>query len=351
MERARKWLYYSALLSAAALPTVAQAIASDAYTPIKVQCPEGSLVRSAGTGSQTLSAAEAAYISERESTILPSAWSTYLTTVKTYAAAHKLDVPTYVQQLLGGKEVPQDMRVGMAVSGGGYRAAVVGGGIMHAFDGRNVTSVHAGTGGLLQGVSYLSGLSGGGWLVSSLTQTGFPTVPDLIWGTNTDHSKGDTGTYGGFLAQFGFVEPSSNVITDGKYALRTIEETDGKKAAGFNITMTDWWARVLARHFINGTSAEDFFDYDIKHGAGTLWSDAPKQCVLITSYWMQLTSLTTACAGHHSLKPRNLFPFLSLIPSRLTRTRATSCLTALAFPSPIPSMSSTLVSLHLLIRL
>lgn len=276
MERPHKWLYCYALLSIVTLPALARSAASQAYAPVSVTCPTEPLVRSAGTSSQTLCAAEAAYISKRESTVLPNAWRSYFDNVKSYAAENKLQLPSYVQQLLAGSKVPDDMRVGMAVSGGGYRAALVGGGIMNAFDGRNTTAAHAGTGGLLQGLSYLSGLSGGGWLVSSLTQTGWPTFPELVWGQWSQHSSGDTSTYGGFLAQFGLIEPSSNDARNAEYFVEVVAETDGKKAAGFDITMTDWWARVLSRHMVNGTSDKNFYDYGIKHGAGTLWSQAPK---------------------------------------------------------------------------
>lgn len=73
--------------------------------------------------------------------------------------------------------------VGLAVSGGGFRASLVGAGIFNAFDGRNKTAVKAGTGGILQLASYMTGLSGGAWFVSSLAINSFPTLHDLILGS------------------------------------------------------------------------------------------------------------------------------------------------------------------------
>ena len=67
----------------------------------------------------------------------------------------------------------------IATSGGGYRAAMFGAGVMMGLDGRNQTSVSAGTGGLLQAIDHLSGLSGGSWLVTSLAQAKF--VFPLTW--------------------------------------------------------------------------------------------------------------------------------------------------------------------------
>ncbi|EAW24500.1 lysophospholipase Plb2 [Aspergillus fischeri NRRL 181] len=54
--------------------------------------------------------------------------------------------------------------IGIAVSGGGYRALMNGGGALQAFDNRTTNSTHSGQlGGILQSATYLSGLSGGSW--------------------------------------------------------------------------------------------------------------------------------------------------------------------------------------------
>lgn len=57
--------------------------------------------------------------------------------------------------------------VGMAVSGGGGESGLGGLGLWQAFDGRYQPSVKAGTGGLAQCLSYLTGLSGGGFITVS----------------------------------------------------------------------------------------------------------------------------------------------------------------------------------------
>lgn len=269
----RTWLCIIACLALVALPVLTQQAASIAYTPVKVQCPPGTLVRSAGTTSQRLSAQETAYIGARTSQVLPAAWSSYLSNLKNYAATQRLPLPTYAQTLLGGGGVPKGLTLGIAVSGGGYRAAVVGGGILNALDVRNGTSALAGTGGLLQGATYLSGLSGGAWLVSSLTQAGFPLIQNHIFGRYSSNSSGENDDYGGFLAQYDFIDPSGNSIIDAEYLFEVVEETLGKSSAGLEVTFTDVWARVLSRHFANGTNSNNFFNSSVKHGAGLLWSD------------------------------------------------------------------------------
>lgn len=71
--------------------------------------------------------------------------------------------------------------IAIAVSGGGYRACLNGGGAVQAFDSREVNSTTAGhLGGLLQSATYLAGLSGGGWLVGSIYVNNFTTITGLL---------------------------------------------------------------------------------------------------------------------------------------------------------------------------
>lgn len=99
-------------------------LASTAYTPSFDSCPEGfTLVRNAGTSNQTLSAGEAAYISARKSQVLPGAWKAYLANVK----ATNANLPDYVSNILSGDD-NETPTLGIAQSGGGLRAAIVGAG-------------------------------------------------------------------------------------------------------------------------------------------------------------------------------------------------------------------------------
>ena len=77
-----------------------------------------------------------------------------------------------------------------------------GAGVISGLDARDKTAKEKGTGGLLQVSSYLAGLSGGSWLVSSMLFHDFPEVHDLVLG-NTD--KG--GTLNGWFLDKGLVLP------------------------------------------------------------------------------------------------------------------------------------------------
>ena len=259
------------LLSSQIWLVAAQGVASQAWTPVTGACPQGfSLVRMAGSpGSQSLSASEAAYVHGRQSQVLPSSWKTYLSNVE----ATNVILPSYVSSILNGSS-SETPNFGIATSGGGYRAAIFGAGILNALDGRNSSSNSAGLGGLLQSATYLSGLSGGAWLVTSLAQANFPTTQDLIFGYPGTSAANNT--WGGWNADYSLYAPSDNPFTDADYLFDLAEELEGKYDAGFAVTFADYWSRALARHFANGTFSSNFFDESYTHGAGVLWSSVAK---------------------------------------------------------------------------
>jgi lysophospholipase len=103
-----------------------QSPASQAYAPVRGTCPDNfSLVRKAGDtpSTQTLSTDEAKYISGRRSDVLPAAWSAYLANVQATGAR----LPAYVSDILKGNATNAPT-LGIAQSGGGLRAAMVGAG-------------------------------------------------------------------------------------------------------------------------------------------------------------------------------------------------------------------------------
>ncbi|OCH95307.1 lysophospholipase [Obba rivulosa] len=260
-----------ALLALSAHPSqvAAQAAAAAAYAPSLTPCPPGtSLLRETDPTDQSLSPGESAYISTRRTEMLPEAWANYLTAVL-QSIDESITLPEYVSDIMGGScGVPNLPTLGIATSGGSYRAAIFGAGVLNTIDGRNATSVRAGTGGLLQSASYLAGLSGGGWLVGSLIQADFPTLPDLIFGNPTASAD----AWGGWNAQTDILQPSSNATIDSAYLVDLVEETMGKHAAGFPVTLADIWGRTLSRHFANGTNSLNILDNSLPHGAGLTFS-------------------------------------------------------------------------------
>lgn len=113
-------------------------------------CPnitQNPLIREFTAETQALHPRESTYVNTRESTVIPKAWQDWLGT---------------------GSQIGYDLsalssnfsRIGIAFSGGGFRAAQYSAGVTSALDARNSSAKSAGTGGLLQVASYISGLSG-----------------------------------------------------------------------------------------------------------------------------------------------------------------------------------------------
>jgi lysophospholipase len=144
--------------------------------------------------------------------------------------------------------------IGLAMAGGGYRALLVGAGVIEAFDSRTPNSTAPGQlGGLLQATTYLSGLSGGGWLVGSLYANNFTSVYDIINRASSNPKQA------GNLWQFDqtiFEGPDSDGIqlfSTVDYAGQVVGAVQGKKDAGFDTTITDYWGRTLSYQLINDT--------------------------------------------------------------------------------------------------
>jgi len=137
-----------ALFTSLAAPYMAQDLSSPlSYAPTpNIPCPDSSaLLRTFPASNQTLSAGETTYVAGRAQG-LPQAWKDWLG-----------DGSSLGYDLSKFAALPN---VGLAVSGGGFRASLFGAGIVAALDGRNETAKDKGTGGLLQVTQYMSGLSG-----------------------------------------------------------------------------------------------------------------------------------------------------------------------------------------------
>jgi hypothetical protein len=123
----------------------------DDYAPnTNVECPDFSttqLIRVFTPQNQSLHPRETEYINTRTASVLPDAWKAWL---------GDGSAVSYNLSAFQGK-FPQ---VGIAIPGGGLRAAQYGAGCLSGLDARNESAKAAGTGGLLQVASYISGLSG-----------------------------------------------------------------------------------------------------------------------------------------------------------------------------------------------
>lgn len=144
--------------------------------------------------------------------------------------------------------------IGIAISGGGYRAMLNGAGVLHAFDSRTPNSTSAGQlGGLLQAATYLSGLSGGSWLVGSLYSNNFTSVNQILAMDTDADDSGDVWQLGNSI----FEGPESGgiqLLSSVNYYSALLDQVHGKEDAGFNTTITDYWGRALAYQLVNATN-------------------------------------------------------------------------------------------------
>ncbi|KAJ7111443.1 lysophospholipase [Mycena epipterygia] len=230
--------------------------ASAVFGPTIERCPaDFELVRRG----QSISTAEAQYTEQKREQVLPAAFKTYLESVQRTG----VELPSYAVKILESKE--QLPTVGISTSGGGYRAAIFGAGVLNALDARNSSSVAKGTGGLLQAATHLAGLSGGSWLVTSLAQANFPTIQHLIFG------DGKNQDFGGWIPEFDVWNVSADPTVQATFADELLQEI-AVKAKHFPVSVGDVWGRSLARHFSNGTTFATFLA-NSSHGAGILFSD------------------------------------------------------------------------------
>lgn len=263
-----KYSLFTFLLSAG---TIVNAFSSTGYAPQAVQCP----------ASNSSFLREGNDISEDE-----KQW-VELRQVKTdEALKHYLErvgmKDLDIDSLFGDKK-NKSINLGLAFAGGSYRAMLTGAGQLAALDNRTTHATDYGLGGLLQGATYISALSGGSWLLTSLISQNMTTVEDII-DENDAHLWNLT--YYNQLINYTALSSIADLalpLLSGKYDeafayLNYWNGTDGigaeiaaKEAAGFRTTLTDVWSRALARqmfpekadNYLAGFAFSDLQDWDV----------------------------------------------------------------------------------------
>lgn len=217
---------------------------TNGYAPGNVSCPKGSLVRVAGGH---ISQNESSYIKDR----LQNTRQPLIDWLESRANFTSDFNPS---QFLSNTSI----NIGLAFSGGGYRAMLSGAGMFSALDNRTINSTESNMmGGLVQAATYLTGLSGGNWLVNSIVLNNFTSIQDLqgsseVW--DLEHSIFNPG--------------GANIFKSGKYWDELVDAVKAKQKAGFNTSLTDLWGRALSYQFINLTeggpalSFSDVRNYD-----------------------------------------------------------------------------------------
>ena len=198
------------------------------YQPYVAGCPSISSVRKA----DSLNPNEAAYIKTRKA--------------NADAALLKwLQKVGFNSSRLQSSQIPT---VALALGGGGPKAALVSAGVVQAFDGRDSS---AGTAGLLQGLTYLSALSGGSLTLANIIGNDFQTVtktrilynqtfPNLIQKP--------------LLNVVEIVSDLSSECIDAESAINMSQVADlaAKVAVGAPTTLIDFYGRALGYDFIGG---------------------------------------------------------------------------------------------------
>nr|WNV54343.1 hypothetical protein [Candida metapsilosis] len=270
--------------------TTSQSIWNLSYAPYDVACPEFDLVREAN---DTICPQEEEYIRFRN----------IKTEAQLKSLLYKNEIPNFdIESFWATKSSPTIIAI--AISGGGYRSMLSGGGILNALDGREVGNLTH-VSGILQAASYISGISGGAWLVmsqfvndwprindvvgggtngwnlkSSLLE-GMPDVNDKVRGRSKEKEVSETKTKSGLnlMQLFGkskkektsknwatalfekernaTLSPSLNeksVLEYLKFYKELLVEVRDKGKAGFTVGLTDYWGRALAHKLFTTTA-------------------------------------------------------------------------------------------------
>ncbi|KAF2212295.1 hypothetical protein CERZMDRAFT_97572 [Cercospora zeae-maydis SCOH1-5] len=252
----------------------APANAPNGYTPTFRQCPPNRpSVRSAAQ----LSPNETQWLEvRRNATIEP------MKALLSRLNITGLDVNRYIDDNRNNASALPN--IGIAASGGGYRAMLNGAGVIQAFDSRTPGSTTGKQlGGLLQAATYLSGLSGGSWLLSSIYANNYTSISDIISQDTADDDDSKSARVWQ-LDHSIFTGPESGIISSVDYYADLLDQVGGKRDAGFNTTITDYWGRALSYQIVNATDGgPDFTWSSIATQDWFTRGDAPLPLIVIDS--------------------------------------------------------------------
>lgn len=218
---------------------------SGGYAPAVVTCPD---TRPTIREANSLSPNETAWLQVRRN-VTVDPMIEWLTRVNITG----FDASTYINQYRNNASILPN--IGIAASGGGYRALMNGAGFVAAADNRTINSTGAGQiGGLLQATTYLAGLSGGGWLVGSIYTNNFSSVQALRDGS----SSSDVWKFDNNILE-GPNGDGIQLLSTADYWSTIASEVSNKKDAGYDTSITDYWGRALSFQLVNATDGGPAF--------------------------------------------------------------------------------------------
>ncbi|KAJ7462207.1 phospholipase B [Mycena galericulata] len=223
------------------------------YAPtVNTECPDfstTSLIREFTPQNQSLHPSEVEYVESRLNTTVKDAWNQWLGN----GSALGYNISAF-----------QDVfpKVGLAIPGGGLRAAQYGAGCLSGGWHRRA----------LAGRVVLE------WALWRLMGDRLPVLqqlalPSLTWSMETVR----TSPGGNSTSLLFRLTGTTCFSTDNQYFYGSILWSVISKAqTGIDTSITDPWARAISYHFLNQTSRQNFFTNSTAHGAGQLWSDIPQ---------------------------------------------------------------------------
>ncbi|GKZ23625.1 hypothetical protein AbraIFM66951_009902 [Aspergillus brasiliensis] len=219
---------WSLLISAAAATFASALEFPQGYAPDPVSCPKDFQWIRPAVG---LSTDESEWVEGRKKVVLGSL-DAYLKRLN----LDDFDIQEYISRLNSTNQTPI---MGIAISGGGFGSAFTGTGLIRALDDRLPAANEQRTGGLLQSMTYLSGLSGGSWPAVSFPSFNFPTADEIVnyWKPEIDRMFTVT-----------------NTTADAATGEVMFEQIATKYLAGFEVGIGDYMGRGYAYEFIPGPS-------------------------------------------------------------------------------------------------
>ncbi|ODV80948.1 uncharacterized protein CANTADRAFT_47681 [Suhomyces tanzawaensis NRRL Y-17324] len=204
----------------------------NAYQPYTTSCPSEPIIREA----TNISKPEREYIQKRHEQTNEN----LIDFLTDRAKLSDFDAKSFVENYSKTKNIT----IGLAFSGGGYRAMLNGAGQVLSLDDRFDDANDHGLGGLLQASTYLVGLSGGNWLVGLMVLNDWLSVKDII--------ARDLNLWN--LEDSIFNPNGLNLVKTIEYYTGIRRSILAKSDMGFNTSVTDIWGRALSYQFFNDSS-------------------------------------------------------------------------------------------------
>ncbi|WYZ42288.1 hypothetical protein EsH8_V_001183 [Colletotrichum jinshuiense] len=248
-------------LLVATAPTLLFAASANSYRTTTIDCPVND--RPTIRDFKSLSVDEKLWTQKRRNNIIPA-----LRDLVKRLGITGFDSDAYFDSAKNTSMLPN---IGIAVSGGGWRALMNGAGAIAAYDQRTPGSTGEGQlGGLLQSTTYFAGLSGGGWLVSSLYANDFPTVQSIV---NTDNSTSIWQFQNSIFEgpDMGATDSSNAAAYFGAIA----DQVAAKLDSGFNTTLTDFWGRALSFQLLSSSGEAISTFSSIQNNSGFAAAELP----------------------------------------------------------------------------